>query len=185
MQLAKSMVKSIYIAQKWGRRGSVLSSGTNRSKVGGKPYSFSQWDVDELQEVITGIGQELMDVKIIQVPQSQEDYPLCYGVDMVEKFKTLGKVIKLPYLFCTVMERPTTWQGMHLCNRASACYNKFTDEELTIINEGIRTIALKLCSIQLQCTESNTRKNKKRWTRRKGELEEEEWMTEINMTGLN
>ena len=86
---------------------------------------------------------------VTQDDQTKEDSPYCYGEDMVSKFKVLGKVIKLPYLFINVLHKTVKWQKMHLSGKTERYYNHFTDDELVMINRGIQTIAQKLSSIQL------------------------------------
>ena len=154
MRLALDMVKSKYVAEQM--EGSdktsllLLSFGVNHNLYHGKPYYYPDKMVEELQHIITQIGTALMQVQILQDPQTQEDSPLCYGDDMVSKFKVLGKVIKLPYLFINMLCKTEGWQKMHLSAKKEKYYNHFTDAELSMINDGIRAIALKLCAIQLQ-----------------------------------
>lgn len=154
MRLALDMVKAKYVAQLM--QGSdktcllLLSFGVNHNLYHGKPYEYPDKMVEELQDIITRIGTALMQVRIQQEPQTQAESPLCYGDDMVSKFKVLGKVIKLPYLFINVLGKTEGWMKMHLSAKKERYYNHFTDSELAMINDGIRTIALKLCAIQLQ-----------------------------------
>lgn len=154
MRLTLDMVKREYVAQLMPgnpkTNSTIIGFGANRAIYNGKPYSFSSKQVEELQDIITRIGTALMQVRIQQEPQTQADSPLCYGDDMVSKFKVLGKVIKLPYLFINVLGKTEKWQKMHLSAKKERYYNHFTDSELSLINDGIRTIALKLCSLQLQ-----------------------------------
>lgn len=128
----------------------VITRGVNHSMHNNKPYYFSEKYVSDLQRVIISVGTSLMKVRILQEPQSEVEYPLCYGDDMVSKFKVLGKVIKLPYLFINVLGKTKKWQSMHLFEKKESYYNRFKDAELDLINDGIRAIALKLCSIQLE-----------------------------------
>lgn len=127
----------------------LLSMGITHVLYNGKPYYYSEQMVADLQRIITEVGTTLMHTQILQEPQREQDYPMCYGNDMVSKFKVLGKVIKLPYLFINVLGKTEKWQKMHLSAKKEFYYNRFTDAELSMINDGIRTIALKLCSIQL------------------------------------
>ncbi|MDE5740117.1 MAG: hypothetical protein K2H92_07405, partial [Bacteroidaceae bacterium] len=153
MRQVIDMIKSKYIAELMDGSNifcrDVLTRGTNQSIYKNKPYYFSEKQVSDLQRVIISVCTSLMKVRILQEPQSEEEYPLCYGEDMVSKFKVLGKVIKLPYLFTNVLGKTENWQKMHLSGKAQKkYYNRFTDAELDLINDGIRAIALKLCSIQ-------------------------------------
>ena len=154
MRQALDMIKSKHVAERMegGDKtcGLLLSFGVNHNPYNGKPYYYSDKQVDELQHIITTVGMELMNVRILQEPQSEADFPLCYGEDMVSKFKVLGKIIKLPYLFINILGKTEKWQKMHLSGKDEVYYNRFTDDELSLINDGIRSIALKLCSIQLQ-----------------------------------
>lgn len=155
VRLALEMVKNIYLAEQMS--GNKVSNrtkigfGANHNLYNGKPYYYSLSEVEELQRAILAIGLKLMQVRITQEPQSEADSPCCYGDDFISKFKVLRKIICLPYLFTKVMGRTERWQKMHLSGKADVkYYNQFTDSELEEINAGIRTIALKLCSIQLE-----------------------------------
>lgn len=149
------MIKSKYVSDMMNGNNvycrNIISIGANHNLHNGKPYYFSKKEVSDIQRVIKDIGTSLLYVCILQEPQSEADYPLCYGDDMVSKFKVLGKVIKLPYLFINVLGKTESWQKMHLSGKAQKkYYNHFTDEELSMINDGIHSIALNLCSIQLE-----------------------------------
>lgn len=155
VRLALEMVKNIYLAEQMS--GNKVSNrakigfGANHNLYNGKPYYYSLSEVEELQRAILAIGLKLMQVRITQEPQSEADSPCCYGDDFISKFKVLRKIICLPYLFTKVMGRTERWQKMHLSGKADVkYYNKFTDSELEEINAGIRTIAMKLCNIQLE-----------------------------------
>lgn len=153
--LALEMVKNIYLAEQMrGNKTSNLAKiafGANHTLYHGRPYYYKLYEVEELQRVILETGMKLMQVRITQEPQSEEDSPYCYGNDFVSKFKVLRKMLCLPYLFINVMGKTEGWQKMHLSGKAKVkYYNQFTDSELEEINAGIRTIALKLCSIQLE-----------------------------------
>ena len=154
MRQVLDMVKREHIAQQM--EGSpknnylLVGFGANNTIYNGKPYQYSTKQVEELQRIITEVGTTLMHTQILQEPQSEQDYPMCYGDDMVSKFRVLGKVIKLPYLFVNVLGKTIGYQKLHLSMKNEVkYYNRFTDEELSMLNDGIRTIALKLCSIQL------------------------------------
>lgn len=154
MRQVIDMIKSKYIAELMdGNNGACrvfLTMGVNHCLYHKKPYYFSEKEVSNLQRVIVDVCTSLMKVRILQEPQSEAEYPLCYGDDMVSKFKVLGKVIKLPYLFINVLGKTKKWQSMHLFEKKESYYNRFTDAELDLINNGIRAIALKLRSIQLE-----------------------------------
>lgn len=155
MRLVLDILKAKYVAERMeGGNTSCnvyLCSGVYHYSYHGKPYYFSNERVLELQQIVTEVGAMLMQTKIVQESQTACEYPLCYGEDMVSKFKVLGKVIKLPYLFVNVLGKTERWQKMHLTDKREVrYYNQFTDDELSMINDGIRSIALKLCSIQLQ-----------------------------------
>ncbi|MDE6721568.1 MAG: hypothetical protein K2J84_05405 [Bacteroidaceae bacterium] len=154
MQQATNMIKLKYIAELMDGNdktcNAVICRGIKHCIHHNKPYYFSEKEVYELQRIITSVGTSLLYVRILQEPQSEEEYPLCHGDDMVSKFKVLGKVIKLPYLFINVLGKTEKWQKMHLSGKREVYYNRFTDSELDLINDGIRAIALKLCSIQLE-----------------------------------
>jgi len=163
MRLVLDMIKKKYIAEQMEGGNSscqtLLGIGISHALYNGKPYYYSSRMVANIQKAVTEVGAMLMQVQIIQGPQDVQEYPLCYGEDMVSKFKVLGKVIKLPYLFVNVLGKTERWQKMHLADKKEVrYYNQFTDDELSMINDGIRSIALKLCSIQLQyqdpCAES-------------------------------
>lgn len=154
MRQVLDMIKQKYVAEHMDGLHKtnivLLSFGVGHNMHNGKPYYYSEKTVADLQRIITEVGTTLMHTQILQEPQSEQDYPMCYGDDMVSKFKVLGKVIKLPYLFINVLGKTERWQKMHLADKKEVkYYNRFTDEELSLVNDGIRTIALKLCSIQL------------------------------------
>lgn len=154
MRQVIDMIKSKYIAELMDGDNITcihsLSNGVNHTIRNNKPYYFSEKNISELQRIIVDVCTSLMKVRILQEPQSEAEYPLCYGDDMVSKFKVLGNVIKLPYLFIKVLGKTEKWQKMHLSGKREVYYNRFTDSELDLINDGIRAIALKLCSIQLE-----------------------------------
>ena len=155
VSLALEMVKLIYLAEQMqGNKATNITKigyGVNHNQYHGKPYYYKQIEVEELQRIILDTGMKLMQVRITQEPQSEIDSPYCYGDDFVSKFKVLRKIICLPYLFFYLMGRTEGWRKMHLSRKTEVrYYNKFTDSELEEINAGIRTIALKLCSIQLE-----------------------------------
>lgn len=155
MRIVLDMVKSKYVAERMEGTTSfttvLLSAGVNHNIYNGKPYYYSARQVEELQAIITQLGADLMQVNITQEPQREEDSPLCYGEDMVSKFKVLGKVIKLPYLIEEVLGKTARWRKMHLSDkRETKYYNQFTDAELEMINEGIHEIGLKVSEIQLE-----------------------------------
>ena len=154
MRQVLDMIKQKYVAEhmEGGDHSCqiLLSIGITHALYHGKPYYYSSQMAADLQRIITEVGTTLMHTRILQEPQSEQDYPMCYGDDMVSKFKVLGKVIKLPYLFINVLGKTEAWMKLRLsAKREVKYYNRFTDEELSLINDGIRTIALKLCSIQL------------------------------------
>ncbi|MDE5551233.1 MAG: hypothetical protein K2I99_07800 [Bacteroidaceae bacterium] len=154
MRQVISMIKSKYIAELMDGNSencrTILSNGVYHNIKHNKPYYFSEKQVSDLQRIIVDVCASLMKVRILQEPQSEEEYPLCYGDDMVSKFKVLGKVIKLPFLFIDVIGKKKRWMTMHLTSKEDFYYNRFTDSELDLINDGIRAIALKLCSIQFE-----------------------------------
>ena len=154
MRQVLDIIKQKYVAEQMegGNQSCqiLLSMGIKHNLYNGKPYYYSSQMVADLQRIITEVGTTLMHTQILQEPQSEQDYPMCYGDDMVSKFKVLGKVIKLPYLFINVLGKTEAWMKLRLsAKREVKYYNRFTDDELSLINDGIRTIALKLCSIQL------------------------------------
>lgn len=154
MRQVLDMIKQKYVAEhmEGGDHSCqiLLSIGITHALYHGRPYYYSSQMVADLQRIITEVGTTLMHTQILQEPQSEQDYPMCYGDDMVSKFKVLGKVIKLPYLFINVLGKTEAWMKLRLsAKREVKYYNRFTDDELSLINDGIRTIALKLCSIQL------------------------------------
>ena len=154
MRQVMDMIKLKYITELMDGNdkscASIITRAVNRHLRNGKPFHLSEKNVSELQRIIVDVCASLMKVRILQEPQSEEEYPLCHGDDMVSKFKVLGKVIKLPYLFINVLGKTEKWQKMHLSGKSEVYYNRFTDSELDLINDGIRAIALKLCSIQLE-----------------------------------
>lgn len=155
VRLALEMVKLNYLAEQMqGNKATNITkigAGANHNIHNGKPYYYKQSDVEVLQRIMLDTGMKLMQVRITQEPQSETDSPCCYGDDFISKFKVLRKIICLPYLFTKVMGRTERWQKMHLSDKADIkYYNKFTDSELEEINAGIRTIAHRLCSIQLE-----------------------------------
>lgn len=122
MRQVIDMIKSKYIAELMDGNNETcrifLTMGVNHCLYNNKSYYFSEKEVSNLQRIITDIGTSLMKVRILQEPQSETEYPLCYGEDMVGKFKVLGKVIKLPYLFINVLCKTENWQKMHLSGKA-------------------------------------------------------------------
>lgn len=152
MSYAIEMVKTLYLGSflKSPRTGCIIiSSLANSVENTGATFYLTDDGVKYLQDVLNKISSSLINVQIVDEPQSQETSPLCYGEDYVSKFKVLGKVIKLPYLFQTVMGKTVRWQKMHLSDKKERYYNKFTPEELQQINDAIRTIAINLASIKL------------------------------------
>ena len=105
--------------------------------------------VKYLQDVLNDIVASLAKVSITSEPQSEEQFPLCYGEDYVSKFKVLGKVIKLPYLFQNLLGKTENYQKMKLSRKTDRYYNAFKEEELKQINAAIRTIAINIASINL------------------------------------
>lgn len=155
IRLALEMVRNACVAEcipgNTKSNSLKIGFGANHNVYNGKPYYYSQSEVNELQRALLEIGMKLMKVRITQEPQSEIDSPYCYGDDFVSKFKVLRKIICLPYLFINLMGRTENWQKMHLSRKTETrYYNQFTNSELEEINAGIRTIALKLCSIQLE-----------------------------------
>lgn len=155
VRLALEMVKLNYLAEQMqGNKATNITKigyGAKHNLYHGKPYYYKQSDVEVLQRIILDTGMKLKQVRITQEPQSEMDNPYCYGEDFVSKFKVLRKIVCLPYLFINVMGRTENWQKMHLSRKTETrYYNKFTDSELEEINAGIRTIAHRLCSIQLE-----------------------------------
>ena len=126
-----------------------ISSIINSRDRNGISFYYSPEGVKYLQNVLNDIVASLAKVSITSEPQSEEQFPLCYGEDYVSKFKVLGKVIKLPYLFQNLLGKKGKWQRMHLSDRGDFYYNKFKEEELKQINAGIRTIAINIASINL------------------------------------
>ncbi|MDE5998583.1 MAG: hypothetical protein K2H04_00670, partial [Bacteroidaceae bacterium] len=117
MQQVISMIKSKYIAELMDGNNencrTILSNGVYHNIKHNKPYYFSEKQVSDLQRVIISICTSLMQVRILQESQSEAEYPLCYGDDMVSKFKVLGKVVKLPFLFIDVIGKKKRWMTMH------------------------------------------------------------------------
>lgn len=153
------MIKLNYLASAWKKSIhsgiNTIYKGTRQVEQNGVPYIFTYEEVYTLQHVITAIGVKLMQTKVEQGPQTEESSPMCYGEDMVSKFKVLGKIIKLPHLFIDVMGKTECWQKMHLSGKNPKYYNQFSDNELEMINQGIQSIALSLCSINLEYEGTN------------------------------
>lgn len=135
-----------------------ISFGMKHSLHNGQPYYYSQQQVQDLNMGISLTAAHLLKTEVKQGEQTAEESPYCYGEDMVGKFKVLGKVIKLPYLFIDVLGKTERWQKMHLSDKKERYYNQFTDEELAMINEGIRKIGERLMDIRLFYEESEKRK---------------------------
>ena len=127
----------------------IVSAIINSNDLCGISFYYSPEGVKYLQNVLNDIIANLAKVSITSEPQSEEQFPLCYGDDYVSKFKVLGKVIKLPYLFQNLLGKKEKWQRMHLSDRTDFYYNTFKEEELKQINAGIRTIAINIASINL------------------------------------
>ena len=128
-----------------------ISFGANHNTHNGKPYYYSEKQVEDLQAAINWTCYHLNATEILSEAQTKEVYPLCYGIDYVSKFKVLGKVIKLPYLFTNVLGKTKKWKDMHLSQKREVkYYNKFTDDELDMINEGICEVARRLGAIKLE-----------------------------------
>lgn len=120
----------------------------SRNNTGAIQY-YSPEGVKYLQNVLNDIVANLAKVSITSEPQSEEQFPLCYGDDYVSKFKVLGKIIKLPYLFRNLLGKTEGYQKMKLSAKNDRYYNTFKEEELKQINAGIRTIAINIASINL------------------------------------
>ena len=130
--------------------GVMIGHGLHHHIVNGKPYYYSEKQVEDLQAAINWTCYHLNATEILPESQTKEVYPLCYGIDYVSKFKVLGKVIKLPYLFTNVLGKTEKWRKMHLSQKDCPYYNKFTDDELDMINEGICEVARRLGAIKLE-----------------------------------
>lgn len=150
MAYATSILKSTYLAtlMKNPTSGanviSCLANGFYTSLI----FYYTPDGVKYLQSVLNDVVASLAKVSITSEPQSEEQFPLCYGEDYVSKFKVLGKVIKLPYLFQTLLGKSKKWKDMHLSQKSEVrYYNRLSDEDLKQINSGIRTIVINLASI--------------------------------------
>ena len=149
---ATSMLKANYFASllKSTKSGyNIISAIVNSNDLSGISFYYSPEGVKYHQNVLNDIVANLAKVSITSEPQSEEQFPLCYGDDYVGKFKVLGKIIKLPYLFRNLLGKTERWQKMHLSQKDCPYYNKFKEEELKQINAGIRTIAINIASINL------------------------------------
>ncbi|MBP5479931.1 MAG: hypothetical protein J6Y15_11295, partial [Bacteroidaceae bacterium] len=147
-----SMLKGGYIGsfmktKSTGRH--VVSCISNNSPTSEVLQYYSLEGVRYLQNVLNDIVASLAKVSITSEPQSEEQFPLCYGEDYVSKFKVLGKVIKLPYLFQNLLGKTEGYQKMKLSRKSDRYYNMFKEEELKQINSAIRTIAINIASINL------------------------------------
>lgn len=149
-----TMVKTTHLEGITGIYGTRIRQGSIHAVVNGKPLYFSQDIIDKLQKAIISIGTQLMNTNVTLEPQHEDGNPYCHGNDIVSKFKVLGKVIKLPFLFIDVMGRTERWQKMHLSDKNQPkYYNKFSQEDLEEINNGIHSIALRLLSVKLMYEE--------------------------------
>ena len=129
----------------------MIGHGAHHHIVNGKPYYYSEKQVEDLQAAINWTCYHLNATEILPEAQTKEVYPLCYGIDYVSKFKVLGKVIKLPYLFTNVLGKTEAWRKLRLSKKWEVkYYNKFTDDELDMINEGISEVARRLGAIKLE-----------------------------------
>ena len=92
-------------------------------------------------------AQMLIDTKLEEEPQSAFDSPLFYGLTFIEKFKVLGKYVKIPFLFEEIMQKSYNWRSLRLYNKRSKYYNKFTAEELEEVHKGLQTMAHAILTI--------------------------------------
>ena len=92
-------------------------------------------------------AQMLLDTKLEEGPQSALDSPLFYGLTFIEKFRVLGKFVKIPFLFETVMNKSYNWRSLRLFNKQSKHYNKFTAEELEEVHQGLQEMAHTILTI--------------------------------------
>lgn len=128
-----------------------ISLGANHGIYNGKPYYYPEQKVLDLQRVITQTAEGLMNTFLTDSEQTMDEFPYCYGEDFVSKFKVLGKVIKLPYLFYNVLGKTEGWMKLRLSSKWEVkYYNKFTEDELKQINDGIHEIAHMLMDITLE-----------------------------------
>lgn len=158
VKFATSIIKNNYLAdlmpgENHMSKVTLISNATSHTLRNGKPLYFTKKQVEDLQDCLGKAVSAILAIRILSTPQSQEEYPYCYGDDYVSKFKVLRKVLCLPYLFTTLMGKNTRWMKGHLSDKPASYYNKFTDEELEQINSAIRTMAIQLASIKLQYQE--------------------------------
>ena len=165
MREVLGIVKKKHLAQWMGTDESssltYISMGMKHLIRNGQPYYYTEQQVADLNMGISLTAAHLLKTEVKQGEQTAEESPYCYGEDMVGKFKVLGKVIKLPYLFIDVLGKTERWQKMHLSDKKERYYNQFTDEELAMINEGIRKIAERLMDIRLFYEEKGAKLNDK------------------------
>lgn len=147
------MVKIQYLASLMeGTRKSnqiFLSCAKNELLVHGVPYEFTPGLTQKLAGAIRTVGLQLLDVRILPTPQTEEEYPLCFGDDYVSKFRNLRKAVCLPYIFIDCMGKTMKWQLIHISDSHDRYYNTFKPEDLAQINRVIQSIAVSLLSIKI------------------------------------
>lgn len=92
-------------------------------------------------------AQMLLDTKLEEGPQSALDSPLFYGLTFIEKFRVLGKFVKIPFLFENVMGKSYSWRSLRLYNKQSNRFNHFTNEELEEVRQGLHVMANDILTI--------------------------------------
>lgn len=154
MLVVSKMIRLRYLASVMGGKTHsneiLLTSGKCGVIRNGKPYEFSSDMIVKIADAIRATGTLLINTRILATPQSEEEYPLCYGEDYASKFKVMRQAVVLSHIFITMMGKTVRWQKMRLNDKSEVkYYNKFTDEELDTINSCIHSIALTLLSIKI------------------------------------
>lgn len=154
VELVSSMIKLRYLAKamdgQYRSNETILSAGKLGTTMNGKPYEFTPDIIKKVESAIRATGTLLINTRILATPQSEEEYPLCYGEDYASKFKVMRQAVVLSHIFITMMGKTVRWQKMRLNDKSEVkYYNKFTDEELDTINSCIHSIALTLLSIKI------------------------------------
>lgn len=139
-----NFIKLTYISKRSGKCNSIISAGIRHSARNGKPYYFDDSMVSSFESLVHSIGYDLLNTSIHTTPQNDI---IIVGNTFIEKFKSLGEVVHLPYIFNERMGWTTKQKLMRLSQKDNSCYNKFTTEHIEQVNSIIREIAIELLSI--------------------------------------
>lgn len=154
---ATKMLKSQFLAQQADISNVTLSRCLHGGLNNGKPDQFTSQHIASIERAIHEIGGKLLLTKVERTPADEATQPYAYGETLLEKIKILGKVISIPYLFTECVGWSENKRKLHLNNRFEPkYYGVFSDEELSLINRSIRTIALSLCQMELSQNEQTS-----------------------------